>query len=147
VKELERKLGNNLNLRKSLMCTLLIAIAFSAIINSIAYARETPPEQTPQNTPAVMPEENPILIATQDNATIGLNDAPTVDRTQDNSQIVPDDSKPLDSVQEVQAEDDQLLIAPQAQPDTSATNFGIIAIIAAIAVGGIVLVLLNRKKN
>ena len=136
-----------MNLKKSLICILLVAVAFSAIINSMAYARETTSDQTSPDDTTVTPEENSILIATQDNATIGLNDAPILDRTQDNNQIVPDDSIPPDSVQEVQTEDDQLLISPQAQPDTSATNLGVIILVGAIAVGAVAIVLVNRKKN
>jgi hypothetical protein len=134
VKKLENK---NLILRKSLICALLIAFVFSAMGTSMAYARETAP---PPDNPAISPEDNPLLIAAQDNGT------PVLDRTQDNSTTTADDNASLISTQDTQTEENAPLISPQVQPDNTSTILGVAAVVAAIAVAAIVAVLRLRKK-
>jgi hypothetical protein len=79
---LERKFERaNLNLRKLLICTLLIAFASSAISTSIAYARESTPTQAPFDNAPVTSDEDPTLIAPKpqpDNTTTILGIAATV---------------------------------------------------------------------
>jgi hypothetical protein len=143
---LERKNGiKNLNLRKSLMFTLLIVLAFSAMTNSMAYARDTPTQAPPDNTPFA-PDENPTLIAAQDNGTMAFNDTSILDRTQDSNATTSDDNAVLYSAQDTQTEDNPPLIAPQTQPDNTSTILGVAALVAAIAIAAILVVLRRHQK-
>jgi cytoskeletal protein RodZ len=147
VKKLERKLGRkNLNLRKSLIYTLLIALAFFAMATSMACARETGPAQTPPESTSVPSEDNPTLIATQDNGTNPLNDNPPITRTQDISTTTPDDNGTLNSAEDAQTEDNPPLITAQAQPDNTATILGATAFGGAIAISAIVVILRRHQK-
>lgn len=137
----------NLNLEKLLICTLLIALAFSAMTTSIAFARESAPAQAPSDNTAAATKENPTLIVTQNNGTNLLNDTPTLTRTQDNSTSKPDDNSTLYSTKDTQTENNPLLIAPQSQPDNTMAILEILAIVAAITVAAIVVVLRRRKKT
>jgi hypothetical protein len=143
---MERKKGiKKLNLRKSLMCTLLIVLTFSAMTTSMAFARETPTQAPPDNT-SVAPEENPTLIATQDNSTMALNDTLILDRTQDSNSTTSNDNATLYSAQDTQTEDNPPLITTQAQPDNTATILGVAALVAAIAIAAIIVVLQRHQK-
>jgi hypothetical protein len=142
-----KKMTNEkLSLKKSLVCTLFIALAFTAMATSIASARETSPPQTPPDNNEVTSNDNPILIAPQDNATTGSNDTPLLDRAQDNNVTTPNNDASLISIQDAQIEDNPPLIAPLAKPDNTATILGVTALFAAIAAFAIVVVLRIRKK-
>jgi hypothetical protein len=131
--------NKNLDSKKYLICTLLIAVVFSTMGTSMAYARETAPPQTPPDTTSVSTGDNPVLIATKD------NDTSLLDRAQDNSPSSPGDNASLISTLDGQTEDNAPLIAPLAQPDNSTTILGIAVFVAAVAAGAVV-VLHYRKK-
>ena len=142
----KKMINEKLDLKKSLVCTLLIALAFSAMATSVASAREIAPSQMPPDINSVGPEDNPILISTQDNSTVGSNDTPLLDRAQDTNVTTPNNDASLISTQNAEAEDNPPFIAPLAQPDNTATILGATALVAAIAAATIVAVLRIRKK-
>jgi hypothetical protein len=146
VKKLENK---KLDLKKSLICTLLIAFAISAMAISTACARETAPPQTPPDNNVVTADDNPVLIAPTADAAIGSNgtDAPLLDRAQDNSTTSPDNNGTLIDALDTQTEDNPPLIAPASQPDNTVTILGIAALATAIAVSAVVAVHYHKKNR
>jgi|WetSurMetagenome_2_1015567.scaffolds.fasta_scaffold529779_1 hypothetical protein len=146
--------NKKLNLKKYLICTLLIAAAVSAMATQTAFARETAPSQTPPEGTASTTDGNPILTATLDNATIETNDTPLLDRpqdpllnrVQDNSTTSPDDNATLYTIQDNLTEENPSLIASQAQPENIATVLGIAALAAAVTAAAVVGVVRLRKK-
>jgi hypothetical protein len=137
--------NKKLNLKKSLICTLLIAVAFSAMATQTACARETASPLTPPDSTPITVGDNPILMAAPDNATTGF-DTPLLDRAQDNSTTLPDDNATLYTTQDTLTEENPPLIAPRAQPDNIATVLGIAALVAAVATVTVVVVLRLCKK-
>jgi hypothetical protein len=131
--------------RKSLICTLLIAVAFSALATQTAFARESAPPLTPPDNTSITVGDNPILLAAQDNVATG-SDTPLLDRAQDNSTTLPDDNATLYTTQDTLTEENPPLIATRAQPDNIATVLGIAALAAAIAVAAVVVFVRLRKK-
>jgi hypothetical protein len=121
------------DLKKSLICTLLIAFAISAMATSAACARETAPSQTSPNDTVITSDDNPVLIAPPADTAIGSNDtnAPLSDRSQDNSTASADDSTLYDSANS--ESNNPNLIATQAQPDYLAIIVVLVACVAAIA--------------
>jgi hypothetical protein len=137
--------NKKLNLKKSLICTLLIAVAFSAMATQTACAREAAPPLTPPDSTPITVGDNPILTAAQDNAATG-SDTPLLDRAQDNSTTLPDNNATLYTTQDTLNEENPPLIAPRAQPDNIATVLGIAALAAAVAAVAVVVVFRLRKK-
>ena len=137
--------NKKLNLKKSLICTLLIAAALSAMATSTAFARETDPTQTPPDTTPITVGDEPILTAAQDNAATA-SDTPLLDRAQDNSTTLPDDNSTLYTTQDTLTEENPPLTALRAQPNNIATVLGIAAFAAAIAAAAVVVVVRLRKK-
>jgi hypothetical protein len=141
----KKMINEKLTLKKFLICALLTAIASSVMATSVASAREIAPSQMPTDTNSA-PEDNPILISTLDNSTVGSNDTPLLDRAQDANVTTPSNDASLISTQDVQTEDNPPLIAPLTQPDNNATILGVAALVTAIGVAAIVVVLKLRKK-
>jgi hypothetical protein len=137
--------NKKLNIKKSLICTLLIAVAFSAMATQTAWARETAPSLTPPDSIPTTVSDNPILTAVQDNAATG-SDTPLLDRPQDNNTTLPDDNATLYTTQDNLTEENLPLMAPRAQVDNIATVLGIAALAAAIAAVAVVVVVRLRKK-
>jgi hypothetical protein len=137
--------NQKIKFRKSLICTLLIAVAFSAMATSTAFARETDQPLTPPDNTPITAGNNPILLAAQDNATIG-SDTPLLDRAQDNSTTLPDDNATIYTTQDSLNEENPPFIAPQAQPDNIVTVLGIAALAAVIAVVAVIVAVRLRKK-
>jgi hypothetical protein len=136
--------NKKLNLKKSLICTLLIAVAFSAMATQTAFARESAPPLTPPDNTSITVGDNPILLAAQDSTATG-SDTPLLDRAQDNSTTLPDDNSTLYTTQDT-LEENPPLIAPRVQPDNIATVLGIAALTAAIAAVAVVVFVRLRKK-
>jgi hypothetical protein len=142
VKKMENQ---KIKFKKSLICTLLIAVAFSSMATSTAFARETVPPQAPPDNTAVTAGDNPILMTAQDNDTTG-SDNPLLDRAQDNSTTLPNDNATLYTTQDTLTEENPPLIAPRAQPNNIATVLGFAALAIAVAAVAVVVVLHLRKK-
>jgi hypothetical protein len=146
--------NKKLNLKKCLICTLLIAAAISAMVTQTAFAREPAPPQTPPEDTASTTDDNPILTATLDNAATETNDTPLIDRpqdtlldrVQDNSTTSPDDNATLYTVQDNLAEENPPLTASLAQTSNIATVLGIAALAAAVAAVAVVVVVRLRKR-
>ena len=137
--------NKKLNLKKILICTLLIAVAFSAMATQTAFAREAAPPLTPPDNTPITVGDNPILLAAPDNTTTG-SDTPLLNRAQDNSITLPDENATLYTTQDTLNEENPPLIAPRAQPDNIGTVLGIAALAAAVAAVAVVVVLHLRKK-
>jgi hypothetical protein len=124
--------------RKLLVCTLLIVLAFSAAATSMVHAtsENNPPVSPNQASPsetAVATDENPTLIAIDDNSTIAPTDNSTLTRAQDNSTLTPDDNSTLYTAQDTQAGDNPPLIVPQSQPDNTVAILGVAVV---VVIGG-----------
>jgi hypothetical protein len=135
--------------RNVLVCTLLIALAFSAAATSMANATiddNTPSmlTQAPTGDSAAAPNENPNLIAAEDNSTLTV--APASDRSSENSTLPQGDSSSLYISEDAQLGDNAPLIATQTQPDNPLVILGVIALLAAIAVCAAFVVFRYRKK-
>jgi hypothetical protein len=140
----EKMENQKIKFKKSLICTLLISVAFSAMATQTACARETAPPLTPPDSTPITVGDNPILTA-QDSAATG-SDTSLLDRAQDNSTTLPDDNATLYTTQDTLNEENPPLIAPRAQPDNIATILGIAALAAAAATVAVVVVVRLRKK-
>ncbi len=125
----EKMENKNLNLKKSLICTLLVAVVFFGMATSLAYARETAPPQTPPDNTAITTDDNPVLIANQDKST------------------PPPEENSVISTQDTELNDNPILISGQSKTDYTAFTVGVAALVAAIAIVIAVFVTLRRRRT
>lgn len=168
MKKLKSSSKNKLKLGKLLISTLLIAVVFQATAISMVQATsEADPQPTliqPSPDSAVVgSNENPNLIATQDNERVPLEDSvvtddvgvaseenpnliatedgekvplenSTITRDEEIKTIVPDDDSTIGINENNQDEDYQPLIAPSPQTVNSVFNLGLAVMLATVAV-------------
>jgi hypothetical protein len=168
VKKLKSSSKNKLKLGRLLISTLLIAVVFQATAISMVQAtsdadlRSTLIQPSPDSA-VVVSNENPNLIATQDNERAPLEDSvvtddvpvtseenpnliatedgekvpfenSTITRDEEIKTIIPDDDSTIGVSENNQNEDYQPLIAPSPQAVNSVFNLGFAVMLATVAV-------------
>jgi len=116
---------------------------------------------TTDNT-VVASDENPTLVATENRDEETISENSTITRDEEIKTVTPDDNSTIYTAEDQtednqqliaplspddnQMENNQELIAPLSQPDNTVTVLGVAVLVAAIAVGAVVLVSRRHKK-
>jgi hypothetical protein len=134
------------NSTKLLACTLLIAVLCAPLISMAFAASDDIRTQTLPDDITPSTEEEPILYASEENATTTSDDTPMLIQERDNSTATESDESSGIIEEDSQLNDDARLISGQTSADNTIAIIGAATIGLAIAAGAAVAVVRQSKK-
>jgi hypothetical protein len=128
-----------INRNKMLLSALFMAVLCSILVSSVQAATDdVSSEQSPD---VAVPSDNPLLTATNDNATT-TSENPTLIQQRDNSTGAVD--PPAGSKY---AANSDMLVATQSSPDYTGYIVASIVLVGVIVVCGVIIIVKRNSKN